>query len=152
MVRLLFPHGDGGLGSDGEEPVPGGIGKNRVSGVARSSRPRLSKRPFRALAGGSLLEFPRPRSVTAVPWSVPAFLPAKASVGTPLLRQCPLNLATFNASPSSKGSSCSYCPSPIDASLATPSEILTQFFRKRSLLPPETVNVSFFFSSANENF
>ena len=34
----------------------------------------------------SLLEFQRPRSLTAVPWSVPAFLPDKVSTGTPFLR------------------------------------------------------------------
>ncbi len=50
--------------------------------------PRLPERPFRGLPGGSLPEFLRPRlPVTAVPQSVPAFRPGKASVGAPLLRR-----------------------------------------------------------------
>ena len=50
--------------------------------------PRLPERPFRALPGGSLPEFLRPRlRATAVPQSVPAFHPGNASVGTPLLRR-----------------------------------------------------------------
>ncbi len=96
----------------------------------KASRPRLSKRPSRALACGSLLEFPQPRSLTAVPWSVPAFLPTKASVGPPLLRLCPLSLATlllrierrqaasrpvaFNASPRSKGYASSDRPTNLE--------------------------------------
>ena len=50
--------------------------------------PRFPERPFRPLPGGSLPEFLRPRwYAPAVPQSVPAFHPGKASVGTPLLRR-----------------------------------------------------------------
>jgi len=58
----------------------------------------LASSPLEATLPGfsvrNLLEFPRPRSLTAVPWSVPVFLPAKASAGAPLLRQSPLVIAT----------------------------------------------------------
>ena len=55
--------------------------------VTSLSLPHLSERPFRAPPGGSLLEFLRPRLLsTAVPQSVPAFPPGRASVGSPLLR------------------------------------------------------------------
>ena len=67
-----------------------GLGSCRTrSGPGKGiALPRLSERPFRALPGGSLPEFLRPRlRATAVPQSVPAFHPGKASVGTPLLRR-----------------------------------------------------------------
>src|SRR6185295_4789677 len=43
--------------------------------------------PFGLCRAENLLEFSSPRSPTVVRWSVPAFLPRKASVGPPLLRR-----------------------------------------------------------------
>ena len=67
-----------------------GFGNRRTrSGPGKGiALPRLPERPFRALLGGNLPEFLRPRlRATTVPQSVPAFHPGNASVGTPLLRR-----------------------------------------------------------------
>ena len=65
-----------------------GHGRTRSGPGKGIALPRLPERPFRALPGGSLPEFLRPRlRATAVPQSVPAFHPGNASVGTPLLRR-----------------------------------------------------------------
>src|SRR5207247_5782535 len=71
-----------------------------VGAVTSLSLPHLSERPFRAPPGGSLLEFLRPRLLsTAVPQSVPAFLPQMPGGTPPLRRTCALGPATPSLPP-----------------------------------------------------
>ncbi len=63
-------------------------GEERGTGVGRVPAPAPPERPFRTPADGSLPEFPQPRfQATGVLRSVPAFLSARVTEGSPLLRR-----------------------------------------------------------------